>query len=224
MGADAYGRDIFSRLVYGTRLSLFIGITAVGLGGVVGTTLGLAAGYFKGRIDVGIGMLVDTLMSFPSLVIGIMVMAFLGGGLWSLIIALGTSLIPQFIRLARSYALTISENVYIDASKSIGCSHKRILLRHMLPNLVGPMVATSSLYVTQVLRDSAALHFIGLGVNPPTATLGSELRAGVSAMIINPSGLLSTALLLVITGFGFNLLGDGLRDIFDPRVRGASRL
>jgi len=220
MGTDRYGRDIFSRLLYGTRLSLLIAISAAVLGGLIGTVLGTSAGYFGGFIDKSAAVLVDTLMTFPSLMIGIAVVAFLGAGLRNLIIALAIGYIPQFTRIARSYTLSIRENDYIQAAKAIGCGNIRILVRHVLPNLIGPTTATASLYVTQALRDSAALHYLGLGVSPPTPTIGNVLQDGIDSVVISPWGVLSATFFLVVLGLSFNLIGDGLRDLYDPRLRG----
>jgi peptide/nickel transport system permease protein len=217
MGLDSYGRDIFSRIIYGTRVSLLVGVLAVLLGGVVGTLLGILAGYAGGKFETLIMRSVDVLMAFPSLIMGLMVLALLGPGIPKMIIAIGFMLSPAFVRVAHSSTLGIKENDYVLAARSIGVGQFRTLRTHILPNLIGEIIVLASVWAATAIRVEASLSFIGLGVSPPTPAWGTMIRDGTQHLTNAPWISLFPGLAILITVLAFNLLGDGLRDVMDPK-------
>jgi len=219
MGLDTYGRDTWSRIVYGARVSLMVGICSVALGGALGTLMGLTAGYLGGKIENALMRAVDVLMAFPSLIMGLMVLAVLGGGLTKMILAIGIVLSPTFARVAHSATLAVKENEYVDAARAIGAGKFRIIRTHILPNIVGEVVVLASIWTATAIRVEANLSFIGLGVSPPTPAWGTMIRQGTQHLSDAPWVSLFPGLAILITVLGFNLLGDGLRDILDPRLQ-----
>lgn len=219
MGLDTYGRDTWSRIVYGARVSLMVGICSVALGGVLGTLMGLAAGYLGGRTENLIMRSVDVLMAFPSLIMGLMVLAVLGAGLSKMVLAIGIVLSPTFARVAHSATLAVKENEYVDAARAIGASRFRIIRTHILPNILGEVVVLASIWTATAIRVEANLSFIGLGVSPPTPAWGTMIRQGTQHLSNAPWVSLFPGLAILITVLAFNLLGDGLRDILDPRLQ-----
>jgi peptide/nickel transport system permease protein len=217
MGLDNFGRDILSRIIYGARVSLLVGACSVLVGGAAGTLLGLLAGYSGGRIESVIMRSVDVLMAFPSLIMGLMVLAVLGSGISKMIIAIGIMLSPAFVRVVHSSTLSIKENDYMLAAQAIGVGRSRILLTHILPNLLGEVIVLASVWAASAIRVEASLSFIGLGVSPPTPAWGTMIRDGTQHLTNAPWISLFPGLAILATVLGFNLLGDGLRDILDPK-------
>jgi len=217
MGTDTYGRDVYSRIIYGSRVSLMVGIFAVLMGGLIGTALGLTAGYSRSGIENTIMRIVDVFMAFPSLIMGLMVLAVLGSGLDKMIIAIGIMLAPGFVRLVHGATLGIRENDYVLAARALGVSQSRILRLHILPNLSGEVVVMGSIWIAVAIRVEASLSFIGLGVSPPTAAWGTMIRDGVQYLTTAPWLSLFPGIAILLTVLAFNLLGDGLRDVLDSK-------
>ncbi|MBC8449168.1 MAG: ABC transporter permease [Chloroflexi bacterium] len=219
MGLDPYGRDTWARILYGARVSLMVGLASVLLGGSLGVLMGLVAGYWGGRVENIIMRAVDVLMAFPSLIMGLMVLAVLGGGLSKMILAIGIVLSPTFARVAHSATLAIKENEYVEVARSLGAGRFRIIRTHVLPNVLGEMVVLASIWIATAIRVEANLSFIGLGVSPPTPAWGTMIREGTRYLADAPWVSIFPGLAILITVLGFNLVGDGLRDILDPRLQ-----
>jgi peptide/nickel transport system permease protein len=217
LGTDPYGRDVLSRIIYGTRVALRVGVLSVALGAVIGTIIGVTAAYFGGIVDTLLMRLVDVLLSFPDLITGLLVMAVLGAGEFKLIIAIGLTVAPRFARISYGPVLGLKEKEFVEAARAIGQSTPRILNKHILPNIAGELVVLGSLWTASAIRLEASLSFIGLGVPPPTPTWGQMIRDGTVYLADMPWLSLAPGLALLITVFAFNLVGDGLRDILDPR-------
>ena len=219
LGQDDYGRDVLTRIIYGARVSLLVGITSVLLGGALGTVMGIIAGYKGGRIETVIMRVVDTLLAFPDLITGLFVLAVLGSGLDKLIIAIGLVISPRFARLAHAPTLALRERDFVSAAHSIGVGDFRMLFRHVLPNIMGELLVMASLWTASAIRIEANLSFIGLGVAPPTATWGQMIRDGTAHLTTSPWFSIFPGIAILVTVLAFNLLGDGLRDILDPRLQ-----
>ena len=219
LGRDTFGRDVFARVVYAGRVSLLVGICSVLLGGALGSVMGLVAGYSGGRVENLIMRLVDILMAFPSLLLGMTVLAVLGPGLFKMILAIGIMLSPAFARVMHSSALALKKREFVEAARAVGAGPRRILGVHILPNVVGEVVVLGSLWTASAIRVEANLSFIGLGVSPPTPTWGNMIRDGVPHLLNAPWLSVFPGLAILVTVLAFNLLGDGLRDVLDPRLR-----
>jgi peptide/nickel transport system permease protein len=217
LGTDDFGRDILSRMIYGTRPALEVGLLSVVLAASVGTPLGLLAGYVGGWLDNAISGVVDVLLSFPMLLLAILVVTLAGSGIGTVIVAIGFAQIPIFVRLARGSALVLRELDYVAASRSFGARGFRILRRHILPNAMGPLVVMLTLGIASAIREEAGLSFLGLGVQPPAPSWGNLIRDGVANILDAPWLALFPGLLLTISVLAFNLIGDTVRDILDPR-------
>src|SRR5215813_5062709 len=220
LGTDEFGRDLLSRIIWGARVSLQVGLAAVVVGFALGVPLGIMAGFLGGRIEMTIMRLTDMLMAFPTLLLALIIVAALGGSLVNEIVAIGIALTPNFTRLARSLTLTIRENDYIMAARALGCTQGRIMLHHILPNAISTLVVIATLDIASAIRTEAGLSFLGLGVPPPTPSWGNILSEGrqyikCCAWLTTYSGL---AIMLAV--LAFNLMGDALRDLLDPRLRG----
>ena len=219
LGRDDFGRDVLSRIIYGTRIALLVGVTSVLLGGVLGTAMGIVAGYFGGRIGSVIMRIVDIMLSFPDLITGLLVMAVLGAGTFKLIIAIGLTIAPRFARIAYGPTLSVKEKEFVEAARALGQRTQIILSRHILPNVAGELLVLASLWTAQAIRLEASLSFIGLGVPPPTPTWGQMIRDGSRYLTDVPLLSLAPGVALLFTVFAFNLVGDGLRDMLDPKSR-----
>jgi peptide/nickel transport system permease protein len=223
MGTDDFGRDALSRIIYGARVSLVVGLGATSLALVLGTTMGIVAGYTGGGTENVIMRAVDVLMAFPSLLMGMMVLAVLqqfpGSGLTKAIFGIGIIMASGFARVVHAATLTLKERDFVLAARCIGSGNPRILRQHILPNLVGEVVVLASLRTGQAIRVEASLSFIGLGVSPPTATWGNMIRDGMKHISYAPWLSVFPGLAILVTILAFNLVGDGLRDVLDPKLQ-----
>ena len=219
MGLDSYGRDQMSRIIYGSRVSLLVGVAAVLIGGISGALMGLTGGYQGGKTENFLMRATDVLMAFPSLIMGLMVLAVLGGGLFNMILAIGIVLAPTFARVAHGSTLTVKENEYVEAARSIGSGNFRIARVHVLPNITSELIVLASIWIATAIRVEANLSFIGLGVSPPTPAWGSMIRDGTKYLFDAPWVSFFPGMAILITVLAFNLLGDGLRDVFDPKLQ-----
>lgn len=218
-GTDKLGRDYLSRIIYGTRVSLLVGFIAVAIGVAIGGTLGTIAGYFGGKIDDIIMRFFDIFMAIPSLVLAICICAALGTGLVNTMIAVGLSTAPNYARVMRSAVLSASRMEYVEAARAVGATNFEIITRHIIPNSLSPLIVQASLGVAVAILSAASMSFIGLGVQPPTAEWGSMLAAGREYIRRSPYLVIYPGLSIMLTIFSLNLLGDGLRDALDPRLK-----
>lgn len=219
LGTDQFGRDILSRILYGARTSLTMGLVAVTISVAGGSLLGLVSGYYRGGVDLSVMRLVDVMLAFPGILLALVIIAVLGANLESAMIAVGISGMPVFIRVVRGATLSVREFQYVEAARVAGCGDARILFRHILPNVAAPVIILVTLGIPNAIIAGAALSFLGLGVKPPTPDWGEMLSNGRSFM--TTAWWLSTfpGLAIVIIVMAINLFGDGLRDALDPRLK-----
>lgn len=220
LGTDEFGRDELSRIIYGTQPSLMVGITAVSLAILVGTSLGLAAGYFGGLVEMLVMRSIDALMSFPPIVLALGLSFALGGGLGNCMLAVGIALMPFFARISHGQVLSVKETDYIKAACVVGCSDLHIILRHVLPNIAPLLIVIATLNMGLAILYEASLSFLGVGINPPGAAWGSMLRTGYQYLLVSPLLSLVPGFCIMLVVLSFNLIGDGIRDVLDPKLRG----
>ena len=218
LGTDQFGRDLLSRIIYGARTALIIGFVSAFVGGFAGLVLGVGSAYFGGVIDLILQRVMDVLMAFPLIIMALAVVAIFGTGVQNVIVAITVPLVPRCARVVRASALSIREVPYIDAARTCGFGHARIILRHMVPNVVAPFLIMLTAFVGQAILAEASLSYLGLGVQEPTPSWGGMIRDGLEGLRTDPYLALFSSAALGATILGFNLLGDGLRDVLDPRV------
>jgi len=218
-GTDQLGRDVFSRILDGTKISLFVGISAVAISLSIGVLLGAVAGYSGGKVDTVIMRVMDMMLAIPSILLAIAFMAALGKGLDKAVIAIGLVSIPEYARIVRGSILSVKENDYVQAAKVIGNKHGRIIFKHILPNVISMIVVRATLGISTAVLDTAALGFLGLGVQPPFAEWGDMLGRARGFIFTAPYTLIFPGIAITTTVLAFNLLGDGLRDALDPKSR-----
>jgi len=220
MGTDQFGRDIFTRILYGARTALFVGFTAATIGAFSGLVLGVASAYFGGMFDLILQRIMDVIMAFPLIILAMAVVATLGAGTENVIIAITIPFIPQCARVVRSNALAIREIPYVDAARALGFGHMRIILRHMAPNVMAPFLILFTAFVGQAILLEASLSYLGMGVQEPTPAWGLMLQGGAEEYAESaPWVAIWPGVAISLAVFGFNLFGDALRDVLDPRLR-----
>lgn len=222
LGTDNLGRDLFSRVIYGARVSMAVGFGGVALGLLLGTAVGLVSGYFGGRLDLVLQRVVDAFMCFPLLLVALTIMALLGPGLGNVILTLGLVLGVRDSRVIRSAVLSVKAHLYLEAARALGAAHAAMVGRHVLPNILAPIIILGTVNLGTIILIEAALSFLGFGVPPPHPSWGGMLSgAGLVHMLRAPWLALWPGVALSLTVFGANMLGDALRDLLDPRLRGS---
>jgi peptide/nickel transport system permease protein len=219
LGTDLYGRDVLSRILFGASLSLRVGLISVCIGALVGTLLGLIAGYYARIADEIIMRFVDAMLAFPGILLALVIVAFLGPGLTNVIIAVGIGLVPSFARLVRGCVLSAKQEDYVLSANVVGCGTVRIMIRHILPNIAPPLIVLATLSVAWAILNAAALSFLGLGAKPPTPEWGTMLSEGRDYLRVAPWITTFPGLAIMLLVIGVNLLGDGLRVALDPRMK-----
>jgi peptide/nickel transport system permease protein len=219
LGTDYFGRDTTSRLLHGARFSLIIGVAATLIATVIGAAIGMFAGWRGGRLDATTMLAMDVLLAFPTLILGLMIVAMLGPSMPNIIAAIALTSIPTFARVARAPTIVMKSRDFVEASRALGYSDLRILARHILPNILSEILVMATLWLANAIRTEASLAFIGLGLKPPTPTWGGMIREGFDNILDSPWLAIVPGIAILLVVFALNLLGDGLRDAIDPRLR-----
>lgn len=218
-GTDHNGRDIFTRIIHGMSISLYIGFVSVALGAFIGVPLGIISGYFGGKIDSFIMRIMDILLAFPGILLALALVSALGGSLTNVIIAIGVFSVPAFARIVRGSTLATRKLEYIDAVRALGANDTRIIFRHIFPNIISPIIVQATLRMATAILAASALSFLGLGAQPPIPEWGLMLADGRNYMFDHPHVAFFPGLAIVIVVLAFNIFGDGLRDTFDPKMK-----
>lgn len=220
LGTDTLGRDDLTQLIYGSRVSLLVGIVAVSLAGAVGMTLGLISGYFGGWIGNIIMRVIDALLALPPMILMLAIAAMLGGGLRTVLISIGVAMMPTYCRLMNGQVISLKQNDYITASRAGGAGSARIMFSHLLPNSFPPLMVLLSVNLGTAILMEAGLSYLGIGILPPTPTWGNMVNAGQQSLLYHPQLAIAPGVAVMLLVLGFNMVGDGLRDALDPRLRG----
>jgi peptide/nickel transport system permease protein len=220
LGTDSLGRDVLSRIIYGSRNSLLVSIVAIGIASVIGMSIGLIAGYFGGWVHAILMRIIDGLMTFPMILLALVMAALLGGGLRNVMLAIGVAMVPGYARLMCGQVLTVKESDYIMAEHSLGAIDLRIMFYHIFPNSIPPLIVLVTMQMGSAILAEAGLSFLGIGIDPPAAAWGTMIGDGYQYLMTYPILSFTPGVAIMLVVFGFNMLGDGLRDALDPRLRG----
>ncbi|MEZ2126499.1 MULTISPECIES: ABC transporter permease [unclassified Sinorhizobium] len=218
LGTDQFGRDVLSRMIYGSRNSLIFGLTAPTLAAIFGTMLGVTAGYFGGITDRIISRIIDLLLAFPELLLAIIIAAVLGGGFWNVIAVITVAFIPGFARVARASTLAVKQEPYVEAAVAVGVRTPVIIFRHIIPNIAAPIIVLMTLWVASAIRLEASLSFLGIGTQPPNPSWGNIIRDGLNNLFGSPWPIIGAGIAITCVVLAFNLFGDAVRDVLDPET------
>ena len=218
-GTDNYGRDIFTRIIYGTKLTLYVGFFSVAIGGIIGVVLGIISGFYGGIVDTIIMRIMDILLAFPGILLALAIVSVLGGSLTNVIIAVGIFSVPAFARIVRGSTLQVKKLEYIDAVRALGASDIRIIFKHILPNILSPIIVQATMRIATAILTASGLAFLGLGAQPPTPEWGLMLSDGRAYMHDSSHMVIFPGVMIIIVVLAFNIFGDGLRDALDPKMK-----
>lgn len=218
LGTDQYGRDTLSRILYGGRISLLVAISAISIAALIGGVLGLLSGYYRGWVDALVMRFTDILLSFPAILLAIALLAFFGGGMLNLILAIGIIYTGPFVRVSRAAVMGVREELYVESNRALGARDERILRLAILPNAAAPLIIEVTLRLAYAILAEASLSFLGLGTQPPAPSWGQMIADNRRFLALSPWASIAPGLIIMVTVLGFNMLGDGLRDVLDPRL------